>query len=98
MSQLAAQTGHLLVNGAAVGLYLGFTRTADKAKPTALTFKVRPRAHQPRALVAKGGQFHLQHAFAGGPPRSAKISRINPVRSQKFDVPCLFQIALLPRG
>ena len=57
--QLTAQAHELSVDGAAVGLDLGFTGTANEAKPAALPFKVGPGPYQPCALVCESRHFDL---------------------------------------
>ena len=92
--KLALQPDHLIVDGAAVGLKLGFPRAADKAKATALAFKVGPGAHQPCALIAERRKFDLQHPFAGAGAVGEDLQdQRGPVK--QLDPPLLFQIALL---
>ena len=92
--QLTPQLGHLLIDGAAVGLDLRLARTAHKAKATALPFQVGPGAHQTGPLIGQRRQFDLQHAFAGGGPVGEDFED-QAGAVQQFDLPRLFQIALL---
>jgi hypothetical protein len=48
---------------APVQLDLGFTGAAPGADATALTFQMRPAAHQARAEVLQAGKFDLQFAL-----------------------------------
>ena len=57
--QLAAQAVELFVNGAAVGLDLGFTGAADKSQTAPLPFQVGPGADKAGALIGQSGHFHL---------------------------------------
>ena len=93
-AQLAAQAHQLIVNGAAVGLDLRLAGAADKAQAPALAFKVGPGAHQPRALVAECGHFHLQDTFAGARAVREDLED-EPGAVEDLDPPVLFQIALL---
>ena len=90
------QAGHLLVDGAAVGLDLRLAGTADEAKAAALPLKVGPGADQTRALVGQGRQFDLQHAFTGAGAVGEDLQD-QPGPVQKLDAPFLFQVALLHR-
>ncbi len=94
--ELALQADHLIVDGAAVGLDLGFTRAADKAKAAALAFKVGPGADKAGALIAEGGEFDLQHPFAGAGAVGENFEDQAGAVKQ-FDAPFLFKIALLHR-
>jgi hypothetical protein len=60
------QATHALADHSAVGLDLRLTRTAEKAKTTALPLKVSPRAHEAALLVVEVRKFDLQTPFRSG--------------------------------
>src|SRR5512139_815550 len=83
-----------LFDHAAVGLDLGFARTAKKSKPAALALEVRPRTDQPAFLIGEMRQLDLQRPF----PRtraSAENFKDQTGAVDNFGVPGLFKIALL---
>lgn len=49
--EILAQTHETLVDHAAIGLDLGFTRTAKKAKATALALQMGPEPDKTRSLI-----------------------------------------------
>ena len=96
LRQLPAQPRHRLVDGAPVGLDLGLAGSAHEAEAAALAFEVGPGAHQPGALVAQRGQFHLQHALArAGAVGENLQDQAGPV--EQLDPPFAFEVALLHR-
>ena len=92
--QLPTQAHHLFVDGAAVGLDLGFAGAAHEAKPAALTFKVGPGADQPRALIGERRQLDLKHALAGARAVGEDL-KDQPGPVEELHAPFLFEIALL---
>jgi len=91
------EAGDLVVDGAPVGLYLGFAGAADETETAALAFEMGPGAHQPRALIGQRREFHLQHtlpgAGAGGEYLEDQAGAVQHLRP-----PGALEVALLDGG
>src|SRR3982750_3610247 len=55
--ELAFDLGHAIADQAAVGLDLGFARTAEEAETATLPLEVGPAPHQPARLIIEMGEF-----------------------------------------
>ena len=95
--QLPLDADDALLNKAAVGLDLGFARSAEKAKAAALSLEMGPRAHKAGALISQMGQLHLQGAL-GGACSVAKNFEDQPGAVDDLAVEGLFEVTLLRRG
>ena len=94
--EFLAQPPHPLPDHPAVGLDLGFTRTAEEAEPAALPFEVGPAAHEPALLVIEMGEFDLKTALGSGRAFAEDLEdqsgAVDDLARQ-----LVFQIALLDR-
>ena len=82
---------------AAVQFDLGFTGAATGADAAALSFQVRPAAHQPGTEVLQPGQFHLQLTLVAPCPLGEYLQdQQGAVVDRQLHV--TFQVALLGRA
>ena len=94
MGQILAQLRHAVADHPAIGLDLGFTRTAEKAEAATLPFKMGPASNKTTGLIVEMGEFNLQTAFGrSGPSTEYLEDEAGPV--DDFDVELLFKISLL---
>lgn len=92
--KILAQTHKTLVDHAAIGLDLGFTRTAKKAEAATLALQMGPEPDKTRSLVFQMGKLDLQYAFARRSTGTEDIE--NEARTvENLAVHRLFEIALL---
>ena len=95
--ELLAQPPHPLADHPAIGLDLGFTRTAEEAEATALAFKVGPAAHEAALLVIEMCELDLQPAFGSRRTLAEYLEdQSGPVDDLAGEL--FFQIALLDRA
>jgi hypothetical protein len=92
--QFVLDADDALADHAPVGFDLGLTRSAEEAEAAALPLKVRPRSHQPAALVVEVGELDLQRSFAGFCAPSKNLQD-QPGAIEHLGVPFLLEVALL---
>ena len=94
MGQILAQFGHAIPDHPAIGLDLGFARSAKEAEAAALPFQVGPAADQTTSLIVEMGELDLKAPFRRGGPGAEYLQ--NQAGSVNYlDVQLLFQIPLL---
>ncbi len=86
-----------LADQPAVDLELALARPAEKAEPAALAFEMRPRPHQPRALVRQCRQFDLQATLMGAGARAEDLEN-EPGSVDHLGLPAPLEVALLHRA
>ncbi len=95
--ELALEARDALADQPAVDLDLALARPAEEAEAAALTFEMRPRAHQPRALVRQRRQLDLQAALMGAGARPEDFEN-EAGAVDHLGLPAPFEVALLHRA
>ena len=94
--ELALDLGDAFLDHAPVGFDLRLARSAEEAEAAALTFEMRPGAHQPALLIGQVRMLDLQRAFARASAASEDFQN-QPGAIEHLRAPGFFKIALLHR-
>ena len=94
--ELAPQPGDALADQPPVDFELALAGPAEKAEAAALALEMRPRPHQPRALVGQRRQLDLQPALMGAGALAEDLQD-QPGAVDDLGLPAPFEIALLHR-